>query len=328
MAETAAKNKPVHIKAALDVDRQIEHLKSKGIKFEMCGEDDAREYLSSKCNLFKVASYRKLFSKYVGGENDGKYVELDFGQLKLLASIDNSMRGILRTLALDIEHFQKVALLSKMEQQGEDEDGYSIVADYLNSLSPKDRAYKDGELERCGYSSYSKAIYRKYQNDLPIWVFLEMISFGTLVDFTMFCGKRWNDKTLTDSYYDLKRVKSVRNGTSHGSCIINSFADSPTRVCNTSSEVLSAVAASGASKNTRQKWMKNTPVREIAITLVRYNLTVPEGKSKERAKAALAAFFDEVGATRGTLPHTGHGSTAVAALNYLRGLTKSLNLLD
>ena len=264
----------------------------------------------------------------MGGENDGKYVDLDFGQLKLLASIDNSLRGVLRTLALDIEHFQKVALLNKMEQQEEDEDGYSIVADYLNSLSPKNRAYKDNELERCGYSPYSKAIYRKYKDDLPIWVFLEMISFGTLIDFTRFCGKRWEDKTLTDSHYDLKRVKSVRNCTSHGSCIINSFADGPTRIRNISSEVLSAVADAGAPKNTRQKWMKHAPVREIAITLVRYSLTVPEGKSKERAKAALAAFFDEVDATRGTLPRTGHGSTAIAALNFLRGLTKSLNLLN
>ncbi len=299
------KNKPAHIKDTLDVDRQIEHLKSKGIKFELCGEDAAREYLSSKCNLFKVSSYRKLFSKYVGGENDGKYVDLDFGQLKPLASIDNSLRGVLRTLALDIEHFQKVALLNKMEQQEEEEDGYSIVADYLNSLSPRDRAYKDNELERCGYSPCSKAICRKYKDNLPVWVFLEMISFGTLVDFTKFCGKRWEDKALTDSHYDLKRVKSVRNCTSHGSCIINSFADGPTRIQNVSSEVLSAVAEAGAPKNTRQKWMKNAPVREIAITIVRYSLTVPEGKSKERAKAALTAFFDEVDATRGKLPRTG-----------------------
>lgn len=323
----AAKKEPEHAKAALDVDSQIAHLKSKGIKFEICEEGAAREYLSNKCNLFKAFSYRKLFSKYVGGENDGKYVDLDFGQLKLLTSLDNSMRGVLRTLTLDIEHFQKVVLLSKMEKR-EDEDGYSIVEDYLNSLSPKDRAYKDNELGRCGYSPYSKAIYRKYKDDLPVWAFLEMISFGTLVDFTLFCGKRWDDKTLADSHYDLKKVKSVRNCTSHGSCIINSFADDPTRVRNISPEALAAVAASGAPKSTRQKWMKNTAVREIAIALVRYSMTVPEGKSKERAKAGLKAFFAEVDATRGILPRKGHGSTAFAALNFLRGLTKSLNLLN
>ncbi len=327
MADGHARKKPMSRKQSLDVDSQIEHLKSKGIKFEMCPEETAREYLSSKCNLFKVASYRKLFSKYVGGTNDGQYVNLDFGQLKLLSSLDNQMRSVLRTLTLDIEHFQKVMLLSKMEQHG-DEDGYSAVAEYLDSLSKNDRAIKEIELARCGYGPYSKAIYQKYKNDLPAWVFLEMISFGTLVDFTLFCGKRWDDKSLTDSHYDLKKVKSVRNCASHGSCMINSFADGPTQIRNISSEVLSAVAASGSPKNTRQKWMRNAAVREIAITLVRYSIIVPEGKSRERAKVALRAFFDEVDATYGMLPRTGHGSTAIAALNFLKGLTKSLGLLD
>lgn len=327
MAETAAENKSEHSKKLLDIDGQIEHLKSKGIKFEICSEDEAREYLSGKCNLFKASSYRKLFSKYAGGKNNGMYVNLDFGQLKLLAALDNQMRGVLRTLTLDIEHFHKVTLMDKVGQH-EEEDGYSIVKDYLDSLPPRDKAYKESELARCGYSPYCKTVYHKYKNDLPVWVFLEMISFGTLVDFTLFCGKRWNDKPLTNSHYDMKKVKSVRNCASHGSCIINSFADAPTRILNISPDVLSAVAASCPTKTSRQKWMKNAPVREIAITLVRYCMTVPEGKSKERAKAELKAFFDEVDATRGTLPRTGHGSTAIAALNFLKGLTKSLNLLN
>ena len=327
MAETAAKKKPAHEKRLLNLKAQIEHMKAKGIKFELCGEDEARQYLSGKCNLFKVYSYRKLFSKYEGGQNDGKYVDLDFGQLKLLASLDNQMRDVLRTLTLDIEHFHKVALLDKVGQHKE-EDGYSVVADYLDSLPEKERKYKDSELAGCGYSPYSKAIYRKYKDDLPVWVFLEMISFGTLVDFTLFCGKRWKDKSITNSHYDMKKVKSVRNCASHGSCIINSFADGPTRIRNISPNVLSAVAASCPTKTTRQKWMKNAPIREIAITLVRYNMMVPEGESKERAKTALKEFFDAVDATRGTLPRSGHGSTAIAALNFLKGLTKSLNLLN
>ncbi len=323
MADGHAGKKPQERKKVLDIDDQIEHLKAKGIKFEMCTEESVREYLTTRCNLFKVYSYRKLFAKYVGGKNDGKYVDLDFGQLKLLASLDHQLRGVLRMMTLDIEHFQKVALLNKVEQH-EDEDGYEIVSDYLSSKGGS----VETELERTGYSPYSRALYRKYKDNWPAWAFLEMASFGTLVDFTLFCGKRWEDKELTDSHYDLKKVKSVRNCTSHGSCIINSFADRPARMRNSSAEVLSAVAASGAAKETRQKWMKNAAVHEIAVTLVRYSLIVPEGSSKGRAKAALKSFFEEVDSTRGVLPRKGHGSTAIAALNFIKGLTKSLNLLN
>lgn len=30
----------------------------------LCSEEEAADYLRDKCNFFKLASYRKLFSKY------------------------------------------------------------------------------------------------------------------------------------------------------------------------------------------------------------------------------------------------------------------------
>lgn len=70
-------------KPILTIEQQIEHLKQKGVAFELCSEEEAADYLRDKCNFFKLASYRKLFSKYEGGPRDGRYVDLDFGQLRL-----------------------------------------------------------------------------------------------------------------------------------------------------------------------------------------------------------------------------------------------------
>lgn len=43
---------------------------------------------------------------------------------------------------------------------------------------------------------------------MPAWAFLELTSFGTLIDFVRFCARRWGDRRLEASHYDLKRVKS------------------------------------------------------------------------------------------------------------------------
>ena len=100
-------------KPILTIEQQIEHLKQKGVAFELCSEEEAADYLRDKCNFFKLASYRKLFSKYEGGPRDGRYVDLDFGQLRLLAALDQELRHALLGMTLDIEHFQKATLLRR-----------------------------------------------------------------------------------------------------------------------------------------------------------------------------------------------------------------------
>ncbi len=106
-----------------------------------------------------------------------------------------------------------------MEDRGE--DGYAIVADYMASLTAANREYRLRELGADGSSPYSSSLYAKYSGDMPVWAFLELTSFGTLIDFVRFCARRWGDRRLEASHYDLKRVKSVRNCAAHGSCLIN-----------------------------------------------------------------------------------------------------------
>ena len=179
-------------KPILTIEQQIEHLKQKGVAFELCSEEEAADYLRDKCNFFKLASYRKLFSKYEGGPRDGRYVDLDFGQLRLLAALDQELRHALLGMTLDIEHFQKVTLLREMEDRGE--DGYAIVADYMASLTTANREYRLRELKMSGRSPYSSSLYAKYSGDMPAWAFLELTSFGTLIDFVRFCARRWGDR--------------------------------------------------------------------------------------------------------------------------------------
>ena len=327
MAETAARNKPAHDKKMLSVTAQIEHLKSKGIKFEKRTEKEAADYLTNKCNFFKAASYRKLFPKHEGGVNDGKYVDLDFAQLKALSSLDQLLREALLAMTLDLEYFQKVSLLRKLEKH-EDEDGYSVVSDFMASLSSESRGYTESELGRSGHSPYSKELYVKYKKDMPAWALLELTSFGTLLDFILFCDKGWNDRSLTDAHYDFKRVKSIRNSAAHGSCLINSFASSVTMSHSASMKVLSEVAKTGVPKNTRRRYMCNPAVQEIATVLVLYSQVVPDGDSRNRTLGKLEHFFSSAGDARRLLPEEGPGSTAMTTLAFIRHLTDKLGLLN
>ena len=66
-------------KALLDVPAQIAKLKSKGVTFDLCSEQEAAAYLTDRTYFFKLYAYRTLFERRVGGPRDGQYVGLDFG---------------------------------------------------------------------------------------------------------------------------------------------------------------------------------------------------------------------------------------------------------
>ena len=94
-------------KPQLTPKEQVEHLKRKGVKFEFYSEDEAVEYLSKNNNYFKIRAYRKSFEKYIGGEKDGTYIDLDFAMLKDLAIIDMRFRYV-----TSFEKYANIRLIS------------------------------------------------------------------------------------------------------------------------------------------------------------------------------------------------------------------------
>ena len=315
-----------HNKPKLTIVQQVSHQKKKSVKFEKCSEEDAAYYLAESRDLFEASAYRKLFSKRQGGERDGQYVDLDFAQLVAFAELDEMLRETLLIMTRHIESRSKVILKRDIAEL-EGEDGYAIVSDYMNSLTPKSRGIREGELERNSRNKFTMAAYEKYKDDMPSWVFLELVPFGTLVDFTRFCGARWGNKGLEQSHYDLKKVKSVRNCAAHGSCIINLFAEGTNSERTTSRGTLEAVAKLGLSKPTRQKWLRNAATQEIAVTLVRYAQDVPEGPTRKRDEEKLKGFFDAVDAAGNLIPKQGPDAMAFAAISFIKSLTANLGLL-
>ena len=94
----------------------VEHMKSKGITFNIVSPEDAVQYMKKNNNYFRVASYRKNYNKRLDSKQNpiDEYVNLDFGYLQDLAIIDMELRYTFIQLTLDIEHFAKMDLLGEI----------------------------------------------------------------------------------------------------------------------------------------------------------------------------------------------------------------------
>lgn len=92
-----------------------------------------------------------------------------------------------------------------------EEDGYSIVGDYLAGLSKKSLDIRVGEIRRLENDRYSGGLARKYAGACPAWALVELISFGSFIDFYRFCALRWGDREMRRERYLLKQVEAVRN---------------------------------------------------------------------------------------------------------------------
>lgn len=252
-------------KRKLSIDEQITHSKEKGIKFELCSEEKARTYLQKNNNYFKLTAYRKNYRKYAEGEKTGQYIDLDFQYLIDLAVLDMELRYLLVHLALDVEHYAKMELIKRVEDS--DEDGYRIVAEYIDSL---DEARKESFLREIGRNKgnvYCGAIVEKYENNYPIWAFVEIISFGRLVSFYRFCADRFQDKKMQNNYYRLLTCKEIRNASAHNNCILNDLnADSSQHTTN--EEVSRALMEiPGVTRKIRLKKMSNARIQQIVTLL-------------------------------------------------------------
>lgn len=191
----------------------IEKMKRNGIKFNITSEDDAKHFLAEHNYYFKLSAYRKNYEKKTYSDGNEKYVSLEFAYLQELSTIDMYLRYLIIKMCLDIEHSLKVNLVKNIEDNPM-EDGYNISRIFLNKypdiwpgiIKHKSNSYCEDLID-----TYSK-------KEIPIWVLIELISFGNLV---------YLYKLYDDTYGSFRigpllfRVKNLRNAAAHSNCLIN-----------------------------------------------------------------------------------------------------------
>lgn len=115
----------------LTVEEQINHMKSRGTRFDLCSEDKARTFLTSRNFYFKTKAFSKNFDKYLNPSAPlfGNYINLDFAYLVELTKLDMHLRSLVLSASLDIEHFMKTSINADLMNAGE--DGSKIVPSFF-----------------------------------------------------------------------------------------------------------------------------------------------------------------------------------------------------
>ena len=197
-------------KPKLSSSQIIQHLKISGILFNCISEEDAENFIENSTYFFRLASYKKNFVK----NNQNKYVDLDFMCLVELSRLDKKLRHLLFQLCIDVEHMLKTKVVQTVCSIS---DGYAPVAEYLNINTVALSKIQNQD----NPTSYSHEMFTTYNPNFPMWVFVELASFGAVTSFCNFLSSQYN-KTILHSPL-LNSVRDLRNAVAHNSCMLRNI---------------------------------------------------------------------------------------------------------
>ena len=292
-------NKLVPLRTMMRISEMVEYLKLKNVKFERISEEEAEKYLRENNNYYNVTSYKHNFEKYfVGGKFIDKFIDLDFAYLKDLSIIDMRVRLLLFKMIIDNEHYLKIRILNIIETIDED-DGYRIVNLYL------DRDFNDEKFPRKIHNSifkkigseYYQKIFSKYDlnkdkklENIPVWEFLEIITFGELVNFYEFFADKYFLFNEIKNVYILREIVKLRNAVAHNSCVLSEL-DKKDNIYAPDFKIISFLNECGIGKDMRNNKLSNSRIRQITYTLYMFNEVVTSNGIKENVKNDINELF-------------------------------------
>lgn len=265
------------MKPLLTIDELITHMKSKGIRFNIVSEEDAKDFLMHNNYYMKLASYRTNYDKCTTGGRAGQYINLDFGYLQELAAIDKKLRYLIFEMCLDLEHIIKVRLLKQITNNP-NEDGYEIIRKFLAKeqnirILKSIRNHKSGE--------YCKDLIEKYYPYFPAWVFVELISFGDLMYLCAFYEETYGVTIANNKLLNV--VRDIRNASAHSNCLINKLTEKLDPSKQPHNEITNFIKGiPNINAKARGKYLNTKFTYSFVTLLYIYDKLMPETSKKKR----------------------------------------------
>ena len=296
-------DKSVNLRPMIHLDDTVPYIKQNNINLENISEERAEKYLRDNNNYYNITSYKHNFERYLfDGKFVDKYIDLDFAYLKDMAIIDHRVRLILFKMIIDIEHYLKIKILNTIETIDE-EDGYRIVNLYLEKDFNDERFPKrvhNSIFKKVGNEYYQK-IFSKYDVDkdkklenIPIWEFLEIITFGELVNFYDFFTKEYNLVDENRDVYILRDIVKLRNAVAHNTCVLSELNKKDNEYP-PAYKVVQYLKSCNIGKETRDNKLGNSRIRQITYTLYMFNeIVTSDGIKKNIKKEINELFFDRI----------------------------------
>lgn len=283
----------------LSVDDQIVYMKHKGITFNHIDEETAKRFLSQNTYYYKVTAFRKNITK-----ERGKYVSLDFGLLNDLATIDMYLRYVSIKLNLDTEHALKALLVNTITDTLS-EDGYSIVKEYDDYCRAKllsDKPHFDMKKyipvnekimsRNKDVTGYHYDLFTKRKTNPPIWVLIELMSFGELIRFIEFYYEKDkpNKKLFEEAYKLLKYTKNFRDSAAHSRPLILNVVKK--RQISPTQEVTEFATKAGIDKLDRKNRISNKKIHDFICILMVHDKYIISNEMKTDRKNELKKLKD------------------------------------
>ena len=138
------------------------------------------------------------------------------------------------------------------------------------------------------FSKYNITFDNKIEN-IPIWEFLEIITFGELVNFFEFFSKIYS---LDDSKYIfiLREINKLRNAVAHNACVLSEL-DKKDNYHEADTLVTMYLKDCGVGKEIRKNKLRNSRIRQITYTLYLFNEIVSSVGVKENVSYELNNLF-------------------------------------
>lgn len=287
----------VERKEKLNVAEQIQHMKNKGIKFNIENEEFAAEYLTHNTYYFKLKAYEKLYNKSPSGENKNKYINLEFAYLRDLATIDSLLRKKILSIAIDIEHYLKVALLKDFNNSPE--DGYEIIKELIS----KNEEHFNNELAAKLRGRACSDLIQKYKNNFAIWNIIEIISFKDFANLyslfytrnkETFCVKKNKDKFRGEYYYLINPVRMLRNAAAHNNCMLINLNKAPNVSFNFEHKVSKFLGENGIKNTALNKQLSKPVVHDFCVMLYLFSCIAPKSAQQHTFSELRELFLNRI----------------------------------
>ncbi len=259
-------------------------MKERNIKFEKVSEEEAIIFLQRNTYYKKISSYKNNFNYYIS-DNKKLYRDLDFRYLMELSILDMEFRFLVLNMCLNIEHTLKIRIMNKCLEHAQ--DGYTIVREFFN----KETSVKVDILKNA-HNSYCTELIRTHQEDIPIWVMLETISFGGLCHFYKFLTSLgYFPKEEADILFV---VRDLRNAAAHNHCLFSKLIkENGIRPLRCISQYVASIE--GITSNERKARLSSRCIKDFVTLLYAFHFFIDsDGVTKHTHQELKNLFYNRM----------------------------------
>lgn len=253
-----------------------------GITFNLKSEEEASVFLAKHNYFFRLKQYADFGEK----TRSGKFINVDFGQMVELSTVDMFLRKLILKMTLDFEHYLKVKIINDSQENPSD-DGYAVVESFLETHN---RVRHLIENLNNSLNFYNRQVFEKYKETPSVWSIVEMLGFSDFIDFYAHYYQYFHLKCEYTPHFD--SVRRLRNAAAHNTCMISNLK--PQNWFKSDIEINFELlgAKLDVGNGVISSCLKVPVLNDFAVMLSNYVKLISSPKIKEKTLEEIQDFFN------------------------------------